>query len=400
VITLPLIPEQPPALVQPVISSPGTREVSFGTIIGRVGGGTSRIVVRVDGVTKADVALEPDRSPPYFPPQPYRIRVSLPPRDVTIRVVAYDGLGNSKARRVGPVFGLPRPGRPVAIRSILDAVLARRVRELIRAYPGPAAVYVQDLRSGRGTAWNARARFQAASTLKLGIALEVLRVLRSKPTPGTRLARLFRRMLVYSDNQAANDLEIWLGGSTTAGAARVNATLQALHLTDSHMYGGYIIGTASPRPIPLRVESQPPYFTFGKYTSAWDLARLHRLFHRASVGRGRLLDLRGHFTAPDARYLLFTLAHVRDPGKIDRYIGDNPGVSVLHKAGWISHARHDSALVFWRGGAFVVTVMTWNWGTAGASSDILAGKVARAALRRFSAQAGGRPELHAWRIQF
>jgi hypothetical protein len=399
VITLPLIPEQPPALVQPVITNPGEREASFGTVVGRVGGATTRIVVQVNGVTKADVALDPDRSG-LLPSQPYRIRVSLPPREVTIRVVAYDELGNGKARSVGPVFGLPRAGRPVAIRSIQDAVLTRRVRELIRAYPGPAAVYVQDLRSGRGAAWNARARFQAASTLKLGIALEVLRVLRSKPAPGARLATLFRRMLVYSDNQAANDLEVWLGGSTAAGAARVNATLQALHLIDSHMYGGYIIGTASERPIPLSVESQPPYFTFGKYTSAWNLARLHRLFHRASAGRGPLLDLPGHFTPADARYLLYTLAHVRDPGKIDRYIGDDPGVSVLHKAGWILHARHDSALVFWRGGAFVVTVMTWNWGEAGASSDILAGKVARAALRRFSARATARPDLHGWLIQF
>jgi hypothetical protein len=401
VITLPLLLEAPPALVRPMITSPGAREASFGTIVGRVGGRTTRIVVRVDGVTKADIALELDRSRPYFPPQlPYRIRVSLPPRDVTIRVIAYDGLGNSKARSVGPVFGLPRAGSPVAIRSIEDAVLARRVRELIRAYPGPAAVYIQDLRSGRGAAWNARARFQAASTLKLGIALEVLRVLRSKPAAGTHLATLFRRMLVYSDNQAANDLEVWLGGSTTAGAARVNATLQALHLTGSHMYGGYIIGTASTRPIPLRVESQPPYFTFGKYTTAWDLARLHRFFHRASVGRGPLFDLPGHFSAADARYLLYTLAHVRDPGKIDRYIGDDPGVSVLHKAGWIFHARHDSALVFWRSGAFVVTVLTWNWGEAGASSDVLAGKVARAALRRFSARAPGRPDPHGWLIQF
>jgi hypothetical protein len=400
VITLPLIPEPPPALARPVITRPGAREASFGTIIGRVGSGTARIVVRVDGVTEADVALEPEASRSYFPPQAYRIRISLPPRDVTIRVIAYDALGNSKARSVAPVFGLPRPGRPVALRSVEDGVLAGRVRDLIRAYPGTAAVYIQDLRTGRGTAWNARARFQAASTLKLGIAIEVLRVLRHKPAPGTRVAKLFRQMLVYSNNRAANDLEIWLGGSTTTGAARVDATLRALHLADSHMYSGYIVGTAAERPIPLRVESQPPYFTFGKYTSAWDLARLHRLFHRASAGRGSLVDLPGHFTPADARYVLYTLAHVRDPGKIDRYIGDTPGVSVLHKAGWIFHARHDSALVFWRRGAFVVTVMTWNWSQAGASSDILAGKVARAALRLFSDRTVTRPDLHAWRIRF
>jgi hypothetical protein len=399
VITLPLAPEVPPALVRPVITNPRPREVSFGTVAGRTGAGVTRIVVRVDGVTKADVALDIGRHRAFSPPTPFRIRVQLPPRDVTIRVITYNAGGQSTSRSVGPVYGLPQAGFPVPIESIEDPVLARRIKELVRGYPGPAGVFVQDLRSGRGAAWNARARFQAASTLKLGIALEVLRVLHGKPPPGTELANLFRRMLVYSDNQAANDLEIWLGGSTIGGAARVNATLQTLGLSDTHMYGGYIIGTAAQRPIPLRVESQPPYFTFGKFTTAWDLARLHRLFHRAAVGTGSLMRLPGQFTPSDARYVLYTLAHVRDPGKLDRYIGSEQGVSVLHKAGWITHARHDSGLVFWKQGAFVVTVMTWNWGEAGASSDVLAGRIARAALRRYSAVAGRRPDPHEWLIQ-
>ena len=53
---------------------------------------------------------------------------------------------------------------------------------------------------------------------------------------------------------------------------------------------------------------------------------------------------------------------------------------VLHKAGWINAARHDNGLVFWRGGVFVVTVMTYRRGGAGHSSDVLAGRVARVAL--------------------
>jgi hypothetical protein len=44
-------------------------------------------------------------------------------------------------------------------------------------------------------------------------------------------------------------------------------------------------------------------------------------------------------------------------------------------------------------------VMTWSWGEAGAASDVLAGRVARAALRRFSEVAGRRPDPHAWLIQ-
>jgi hypothetical protein len=391
-----IAPSAPPAaepatFARPVIVAPAPREVSFGTVAGRVDPRTVRIVVRVDGVTKGALAVRPPNG--FARPTPFRVRVALPPRNVTVRVVAFDVAGNRTSCAVRPVFGLPAAGVPRTIIGSEDRVLARRIKTLVDDYSGISSVFVQDLRTGRGAAWNARARHQAASTLKLGIAVEVLRVLREKPRAGTPLAQTFRNMLVRSSNDAANDLEIWLGGSMTAGSAKVTTTLRRLGLGDTYFSGGYVIGTASRRAIPLRVESQPPYFTSGKYTTAWDLARLHRLVHRAAAGRGPLLELPGHFTPADARYLLFVLAHVRDPGKLDRYIGSWPGVSVLHKAGWIIHARHDSALVFWRGGAFVVVVMTWNPVEAGVSADILAGRVARAALRRFSAPSP-RPASH------
>jgi Beta-lactamase enzyme family len=310
-----------------------------------------------------------------------------------VKVIAFDEAGGRARTSVGPVYGLPAAAIPRTILSSEDRVLAQRIRELVDGYPGVAAVFVQDLRTGRGAAWNAAARYQAASTLKLGIAVEVLRVLGRKPRVGTWLESRFRRMIVYSSNRAANELEVWLGGSTYAGSARVTTTLRNLGLADSYINGGYIIGTATQRPIPHRVESQPPYFSTGKYSTAFDLARLHRLVHRAADGGGPLLDLPGRFTASDARYLLYTLAHVRDTGKLDRYIGSRPDVSVLHKAGWIIHARHDTGLVFWEDGAFVAAVMTWNSAGAGESSDVLAGRVAEAALERFSAQTA--PRLHA-----
>jgi hypothetical protein len=85
--------------------------------------------------------------------------------------------------------------------------------------------------------------------------------------------------------------------------------------------------------------------------------------------------------------MLWTLAHVRDPGKLDRYL-DTPGISVLHKAGWITVARHDSGLVYFGNGAFVAVVMTYNSGGVGVSSDILAGRVAQSAFQRFSSHVG------------
>jgi len=105
--------------------------------------------------------------------------------------------------------------------------------------------------------------------------------------------------------------------------------------------------------------------------------------HRGAGGHGPLLRLQGHFSSSDARFLLWTLAHVRDPGKLDRYL-DKPGVSVLHKAGWISVARNDSGLVYWNESGFVAVVMTYRSEGVGVSSDILAGKVAQTAFKHFS----------------
>ncbi|MEX0817719.1 MAG: serine hydrolase [Gaiellales bacterium] len=364
-------------LTPPAISAPAPREIAFGEVRGRVGPGTIRIVVTVNGARRAETAVIGTR---------FRVAVPLPPRDVTIRVIAFDLYGRrAVSHPVGPVFGLPAAAVPRGTRSIEDPGLSRVVRNLTREFPGIGAFYVQNLRTGKGAAWNAGARFPAASTLKLAIAVEVLRTLRGRVAPGSRVDSLLRKMLIYSDNHAANELEVWLGGSISAGAARVNGTMRALGLRDSHIFGGYEVETAAARPIPVTVESQPS-FGLGKYTTAWDLARLHRYVHLAAGGRGRLLRLPGSFTPADARFALFVLARVRDPGKLDRFLR-RPAAVVLHKAGWITYARHDAGLVYWKGGGFVAAVMTWNGAGVGIASDVLAGRVARESLRRFSSTA-------------
>ena len=372
--TLALAAPADAVLAPPAILAPAPREISFGRVRGRVTAGTTRVVLWVDGTYKGPANLEGRR---------FSRTLDLPNRDVSIRVTAIDAAGERASSAVKPVYGLPRAARPRAVRSVLDSGLQRRIRELVDDFPGVSSVFVQDLRTGKGAAWNARARFMAASTMKLGIAIEVLRVLGDKPSPESQVGKLFDRMLAYSDNDAANRLEEWLGGTTYGGSAMVTATLHALGLQDSYINGGYIIGTAASTPIPLKVNEQPTYYGTGKYSSAWDLARIHKMLHRGTVGRGRLMDLAGRFTPSDSRFLLWTLAHVRDPGKLDRYL-DAPGISVLHKAGWISVARNDTGLVYWGRGGFVAVVMTYRADGVGVASDILAGKVAEAAFNRFS----------------
>jgi hypothetical protein len=166
------------------------------------------------------------------------------------------------------------------------------------------------------------------------------------------------------------------------GSWRVDETMRELGLRDSLMYGGYEVEElrqpAALRPIPIRVEEQPG-FGVGKYTTAWDLARLARAVHLAAAGRGQLPRL--GVTPPEARHLLWLLARVGDRGKLGRYLDGS--TALLHKAGWLPTARHDNGIVVWRGGVFVVAVLTWSRGGVGPTADVLAGRVARSALDVF-----------------
>jgi len=357
-----------PALPPPAIVTPAPREVSFGLVSGVAPAGTRRVIVRISYEVIRDEPLRGRR---------FAVRIPMPATSFPLHVTAVDGSGRRSTSTVRPVFGLPPTAVPRNAATSLDAVLGGTVRSLARSAGGTTGIYLQDLRTGRGAAWNARARFPAASTLKLAIAVTVLRSLDGKPAADSRVAALLRSMLVYSDNAAANALEVWLAGSTSAGSARVNETMRALGLHDSLMYGGYETtrsAAAARPPIPIRVESQPA-FGVGKYTTAWDLGRLARAVYLAAVGKGPLPAL--GVTASEARHLLWQLTQVEDRGKLDRLLGAGP--VVMHKAGWLPEARHDNGIVAFAGGAYVASVMTWR--TPGA--DDFAGRVSLAALKRF-----------------
>jgi hypothetical protein len=312
----------------------------------------------------------------------FSLRVELPAGDLSLRVTTVARGGRRSSRVVRDVFGLPAAARPRIVRAQRDPLLDRRLRAATRGFSGTPGYYVQSLTTGRGAAWNAKARFPAASTLKLAIAVAALVEHPGVPGRGSYVDGLFHEMITVSDDAAANAVEVWMAGSTSAGSDRVNRLMRSLGLVDSLMYGGYEVRSLSAR-IPVRVDEQPS-FGLGKYTTAWDMTSLWRAIWLASGGLGPLRAEQPGFTPADARYLLWLLAHVRDTAKLDRVVGSRSGVSVLHKAGWISSGRHDTGLVFWRGGVFVAGVMTWRGGGAGHSSDVLAGRVAEVAFDRFS----------------
>ncbi len=276
-----------PALPPPAIVAPAPREVSFGLVSGRAPLGTKKIIVHVGRYVAAE---EPLRG------RSFSLHVRLTGGPTTIKVTAVDGRNRRSVRVVEPVYGLPKDSDPRERAPRLDPTLARTIRTLAARHGGTSGIYVQDLRTGRGAAWNAGARFPAASTLKLAIAVTVLRTLEHKPESFTQVSRLLGKMLVSSDNDAANALEVWLAGSTSAGSDRVNATMRALGLNDSLMYGGYETSrrpAAATAPIPIRVESQPA-FGVGKYTTAADLVAPRPCGVSRSLREGAAAAAGGH----------------------------------------------------------------------------------------------------------
>jgi beta-lactamase class A len=372
-------PTPPPR--PPVVERPAAYQVSYGVVQGTAPRGTRRVVVRVDGRVVRDVPLRG---------RTFSLDVPLPQREVRVRVETVDRDGRRAGRTVLHVLGLPHAARPVERPLRLDRDLERDMRHLVDGYPGIAGIYVEDLATGAGAAWNARATFPAASTLKLAIALTLLTRLEGPPARGSELDGLLRQMLIPSDNAAANALLVRLGGSTSGGGAVVNATMRTTGLERTEMYGGYILGTSAGPPtrglaaggVPLNVVSQP-YWGVGKSTTALDLAQLFRAVWLSTGGLGPLSRTGSGVTPAESRYLLYVLARVGDRAKLARTVGVRPGVIVMHKAGWIDAARHDAGLIVWRGGILVAAAMTYRPSGTGVREDAFAGRVAAAALRRF-----------------
>ena len=163
----------------------------------------------------------------------------MPSGIVRVSVTAVDGRNRRSTTVVEPVLG-SAPGDPAA-RTLADA------RSGARAHRPRArtALWRHDRGLRPGSAHRPRRSLERARPLPGRLDAEACdrghghAVARRQAGRETRLAGLLGRCSSHSDNAAANELEVWLAGSTSAGSDRVNATMRALGLTDSLMYGGY-----------------------------------------------------------------------------------------------------------------------------------------------------------------
>ena len=165
-----------PPLPPPAIEQPAARQVSYGLVTGRAARGYVRVLVHANGKRLASCPLAGRR---------FTLRVTLPRGDATVRVTTVGRNGRRSSAHVHGVFGLPPGSRPRVVAPRLDRTLATTLTRMVRGYRGTAGYYVQSLSGGSGAAWNAKARFPAASTLKLAIAATVLAEHSGIPPPGS-----------------------------------------------------------------------------------------------------------------------------------------------------------------------------------------------------------------------
>ncbi len=241
------------------------------------------------------------------------------------------------------------------------------------------AVWARGMAGGAAASYNAGARFSGASTLKLAILMTALARWHTDP-PSAAVWPALQRMIVDSDNDAANEVEVALGGSTSGGSALVNAFCRAMHCRATDMFGGYETTPGSVRTVagatipPVSVVRQP-VLPRGKYTTAHDLGVLLAGLLEAAGGRGRASRL--GISQREARVAIWLLLHARYTGVV------RPATSapVGHKAGWLTGVEHDAALVFAPRGTVVVVIMSQGSGVGPGSTGAYARRVMRVILR-------------------
>ncbi len=263
---------------------------------------------------------------------------------------------------------LPDTARQRRAALTTDARLQGELREVGAAFPGWAAIYTHDLRTGRAAGWNADALFPAASTVKLGVLAAVVQ--RWGPR---RLEPDLRAMTGWSSNLAANRLLRLVGdGSESLGVQRVEATLSRLGATSSRYPGAYRIGTS--------VDEQPPLAT-GRVTTARDLGRaLYAIAAAAAGDRGAAR--RTGLGEVAARYALGLLLESERSGVNAGLVAGAlpPGTPIAQKNGWITDVRDTAAIVYNPRGPRIVVVLAYRPALSTSAAAALGRDVVRAAF--------------------
>jgi hypothetical protein len=327
--------------------SPATGEAFFGSVTAVAPAGAARVELYVGDRRVRSAAVGGRRVSLHVPRAPGRY-------DLRLRFEGRSGRLLRRDEALG-AWLLPPSGQAFRRERRRDARLARRLAALGSAYPGWAAIWTHDLRTGATAGWNSDASFPAASTVKLGVLVAALR--RYGPRPERSPAwPLIRDLATWSSNDATNRLLVLLGGSESGGTAIVNETLHRLGATSSWFTGNYRIETGPTRP--LGDAPRPlPVLTFRR-TTAHDLGRILAELHGAALGNG-LSARRTGLTRHEARVALGLLLSAAE-GENVGLLRPSTHVPLARKEGWTTKVRHTAAIAYTARGPRIVVVLTFR----------------------------------------
>ncbi|HZQ66260.1 MAG TPA: serine hydrolase [Gaiellaceae bacterium] len=331
------------------LNSPESYEPFSGRLQTRAPARASEVELRVDGHRLAIVNSQAGQLSLPVLVKPGRHTLELRFRDRTGRLIAI--------QRSESVWLLPRSWTTSPAASRDDRALDASLAALANSFPGHAAIWIQNLRSGRQAAWNADARFPAASLVKLALLVAGLGRLGPHPEQASGFYDL-QQLTGWSSNLAANRLLRTLAGSEQAGTQLAQNTLDRLGASSSTYTGDYRVGTALHHTTDA---PDPPPLISGRVTTARDLARILTLLDSAAAGDQNAQRI----TRLDLHQARLALGLLLD----SQPIGDNLGLfrpwlplpfPIAQKNGWLSAARHTAALLYPADGPRIAILLTYQ----------------------------------------
>ncbi|MEX2647010.1 MAG: serine hydrolase [Gaiellaceae bacterium] len=296
----------------------------------------------------------------------FRVRLAGRPRKCDVEVRFFDSTGAlvSSARADG-VWLLERASARAKAAGRRSPELSASLTAVAQAFEGHVAAYRLNLLTGVYGAWNADAKFPAASLVKVGVMLAAVERLGARPDR-SKLAYDLAAMTTWSSNLAANRLLGKLGGP-----AAIERLFRRLGALGSTYPGPYRVGTSISIPEFTRLDApDPPPRVSARTTTAADMARLLWLVHAGATGNGSALTTL-RLGKHQARYALGLLLSSKATGEnvaLFRRALDKR-TPLAQKNGWLQDARHTAAIVYRRGLPEIVVVLIYKRGLALAEAE-------------------------------
>lgn len=258
------------------------------------------------------------------------------------------------------------PPRPPAMAD-LEAAIADYLES---NFPGFGSLYVEDLLRDERAEVHADVAYSGMSTVKIGIALDVMRRLEQGVHPddgwSVQLGQLIDHMLGDSNNFAANYLLAQLGNEDrNLGARRYTEFLRTMGYENTYMQTGYDERAAAAQ-IATPANQNSVWNTNpdpNLQTTPREMGRLLGDLYYCAEGEGAIL---AHFPdelSPEkCRTVLFYMTHDEFQQMIWAGLPRPDNTWILHKHGFAAESYSDVALIWNSSGPYVISVFLWREG--------------------------------------